>query len=143
MSMRKCVFGGLLASALLGLFVLAVVLAIIKAYHCTGTCSVSEGIAQLLETVGALVSAVVISELSVTTPAQAPGTRLAQVFPEGQRGSVKFLASAYIVVWLLSGLALVIVGWVLYPTVPQLNSAAKVWIGVAIAAAYAYFGIST
>ena len=95
------------------------------------TCSLSEGGSALLGTVGALVSAVVISELSVTPPAQVPGTRL------GRKGST----SLYILVWLLSGVALV-VGWAFYPKVPELNSTAKAWLGVAIGAAYAYFGIS-
>jgi hypothetical protein len=147
MEMRRVIFGGLIAFLLLALFVVAVILAIIKAHDCstatTGTCSpLREGVAQLLETVGALVSAVVVSELSTTPPAQAPGTRLGQVFPVGQRSYVTFIASFYIVVWLLSGLALVIGGWVLYPSVVQVNSAAKAWLGVAIGAAYAYFGIS-
>jgi hypothetical protein len=142
MAMRRVIFGGLIAFLLLALFVLAVILGVIKAHDCPTTCSLSEGVAQLLETVGALVSAVVVSELSITPPAQAPGTRLGQVFPEGQMSYVTLVASVYIVVWLLSGLALVIGGWVLYPTVAQLNSAAKAWLGVAIGAAYAYFGIS-
>jgi hypothetical protein len=141
--MRRLTFGGLLAFALLGLFVYAVVLALRVAYGCTSTCSLSDGVAALLETIGALVSAVVVSELSVTKPTDAPGTRLAvEGYSEGQRTTVKVLVSSYIVVWLISGLALVILGWVQHPTVPQVASAAKEWLGFAIAAAYAYFGIS-
>lgn len=139
--MRRLTFGGLLAFALLGLFIYAVVLALIVAYDCTSTCSLSDGVAFLLETIGALVSAVVVSELSVTKPKEAPGTRLAEGYSEGQRTAVKALASIYIVVWLISGLALVIF-WVQHPTVPQVASAAKEWLGFAIAAAYAYFGIN-
>ena len=142
--MKRVTFGGLLAFALLGLFVYAVVLALIVAYNCTTTsCSLSEGNAALLEAIGALVSAVVISELSVTNPNEAPGTRLAaQWNTKKQRTVVIALASTYIVVWLVTGLGLVILGWVLKPTVPQLASAARAWLGVAVAAAYAYFGIS-
>ena len=140
--MRRLTFGGILAFALLGLFVYAVVLALTVAYNCTSTCSLSEGVAALLETIGALVSAVVVSELSVTKPKEAPGTRLAEGYSEGQRAAVKVLASTYILVWLITGLGLVILGWVQKPTVPQVASAAKEWLGFAIAAAYAYFGIS-
>lgn len=75
--MKRVTFGGLLAFALLGLFVYAVVLALIVANNCTRTCSLNEGTAALLEAIGALVSAVVISELSVTKPNEVPGTRLA------------------------------------------------------------------
>jgi len=141
--MRRLTFGGILAFALLGLFVYAVVLALTVAYNCTSTCSLSEGVAALLETIGALVSAVVVSELSVTKPKDAPGTRLAvEGYSEGQRAAVIVLASAYILVWLITGLGLVIFGWVLGPAVPQVASAANGWLGFAIAAAYAYFGIS-
>lgn len=55
---------------------------------------------------------------------------------------MKALAAVYILAWLFSGLALVILGWVQHPTVPQVVSAAKEWLDFAIAAAYAYFGIS-
>lgn len=141
--MKRITFGGLLAFALLGLFVYAVVLALIVANNRTRTCSLNEGTAALLEAIGALVSAVVISELSVTKPNEAPGTRLAAAWTtEKQKTVVIALASSYIVVWLLTGLALVILGWVLKPTVPQLASAARAWLGVAVAAAYAYFGIT-
>lgn len=141
--MKRITFGGLLAFALLGLFVYAVVLALIVANNCTRTCSLNEGTSALLEAIGALVSAVVISELSVTKPNDAPGTRLAAAWTSPKQQTVVIaLASTYIVVWLVTGLALVILGWVLKPTVPQLASAARAWLGVAVAAAYAYFGIS-
>jgi len=141
--MKRVTFGGLLAFALLGLFVYAVVLALIVAHNCRRTCSLTEGNAALLEAIGALVSAVVISELSVTNPNEAPGTRLAARWnTDKQKTVVIALASTYIVVWLVTGLGLVILGWVLKPTVPQLASAARAWLGVAVAAAYAYFGVS-
>lgn len=142
--MKRITFGGLLAFALLGLFVYAVVRALIIANNCTSTpCPLNEGTAALLEAIGALVSAVVISELSVTKPNEAPGTRLAGEWTtKKQKNVVIALASTYIVVWLVTGLALVILGWVLKPTVPQLASAARAWLGVAVAAAYAYFGIT-
>ena len=59
--MSRLTFGGLLAFVLLGLFVYAVVVALSVAYHCTSTCSLSDAAAALLETIGALVSAVVVS----------------------------------------------------------------------------------
>jgi hypothetical protein len=143
MAMPKLWLGGLFGIILLGLFVIAVILGINEARACPqSACLLDDATSYLLGTVGALVSAVVVSELSVTPPTQAPGTRIAQAIPSA-RAFVMALASAYIAVWLLSGLALVIEGWVLYPTVPQLISAAKAWIGVLIGATYAYFGIST
>jgi len=118
--------------------------ALIVAESCSSTCSLSDAVAAFLETIGALVSAVVISELSVTKPKDSPGTRLADAGGNtpGQKTAVKALASVYILVWLISGLALVVLGWAQHPTVPQIVSAAKEWLGFAIAAAYAYFGIN-
>jgi len=144
--MSRLTFGGLLAIALLGLFVYAAMVALNTATHCSNTsCAVSDGIALLLETIGALVSAVVVSELAVTKPKEAPGTRFAEAhadYSAGQKTAVKTLAAIYILVWLVSGLVLVVIGLVQHPSVSQLNSAAKEWLGFAIASAYAYFGIS-
>lgn len=142
--LSRVAFGGLLAFVLLGLFVYAVVLTLIVAHDCQeSTCSLSDGLAFLLETLGALVSAVVVSELAVTKPTEVPGTRLATAYHEDrEKKIVKAFASFYIVVWLISGVALVILGWVQNSKVPQLATVAKEWLGVAIAAAYAYFGIS-
>ena len=142
--MSRLTFGGLLAYALLGLFVYVLVLGLNAARQCPSTCSLSEGNALLLATLGALVSAVVVSELSITKPTDAPGTRLAVVgYSPGQATTVKALVALYILVWLISGMALIILGWLQYPTVPQVISAAKEWLGFAIAATYAYFGISS
>ena len=140
--MTRLALGGLFGIILLALFVLAVIRGLNEANTCINApCVLNDATAYLLGTVGALVSAVVVSELSVTPPTQAPGTRIAQAFPAAS-AYVTFLASAYIAVWVLSGLALVIEGWVLHDTVPQVISAAKAWLGVLIGAAYAYFGIS-
>lgn len=141
--MSRLTFGGLLAYALLGLFVYVLVLALNTARRCPSTCSLGEGNALLLATLGALISAVVVSELSITKPTDVPGTRLAAGgYPPGKSTAVKSLVAFYILVWLISGMALITLGWVQYPTVPQVISAAKEWLGFAIAATYAYFGIS-
>lgn len=144
-AVNRLVIGGLLAIALLGLFVYGVVVALNTARAQAPVPPLSDGTMLILETIGALVSAVVISELAVTKPKEAPGTRLADALTEysaGQKRAVQVLASIYILVWLISGLALLVIGLVQHPTVAQVNSAAKEWLGVAVAAAYAYFGIS-
>src|SRR5262249_47675701 len=99
--MSRLTFGGLLAYALLGLFVYVLVLGLNAARQCPSICSLSEGNALLLATLGALVSAVVVSELSITKPTDAPGTRLAVVgYSPGQATTVKALVALYILVWL-------------------------------------------
>lgn len=115
--------------------------------HCTGPCPLNDAYTAFLETIGALVSAVVVSELSITKPTDAPGTRLAAAgaaagYSAGQQTTVKVLASLYILVWLISGLALVVLGWTRNSQVAPVIAAAKQWLGFAIAAAYAYFGVN-
>jgi hypothetical protein len=140
--MTRLNFGGVLAFALLGLFLFALVESLLLASSCsTSSCPLDDYTALLLQTLGALVSAVVVSELAVTNPGEAPGTRIAADLSAAQGTAVKTLASVYIVAWLISGLFLVVVGSQ-HPTVPQVLSAGKEWLGFAIAAAYAYFGVS-
>ena len=95
-----------------------------------------------MQTIGALVSAVVISELAVTSPGDAPGTQLATADPRVPAGVVQALVSLYILAWFLSGLGLIVWGWGLHDTVSPATAAAKEWLGYAIAAGYAYFGVS-
>jgi len=142
--MSRLTIGGVLAVVLLGLFAYAVVVALQVASNCASqnTCVLSDSIAFLLQTIGAFVSAVVISELAVTPPKDAPGTLRAAGYSDKAKLAVKILTTLYILVWLISGLFIVVLGWVRNTTVPQLVSAAKEWIGFAIGAAYAYFGIS-
>jgi hypothetical protein len=137
--------GGVLAFTLLGLYIYAVIVSLAKAIACPNgsTCTLDDSVALLLQTIGALVSAVVVSELAVTKPGDAPGTGIAaasQLSPSATR-SVKTLAFVYILCWLVAGVTLVVVG-ISHPGVPQVNSAEKEWLGFAIASAYAYFGVS-
>lgn len=140
--MNRLYVGGVIAITLLGLYAYALIIALNAARVCSGTCQLSEGVAFLLQTLGALVSAVVVSELAVTRPFEAPGSRIAAGLSAKEGNAVKILAFAYILIWLLSGVYLIVMGWLQHPTVPQIVSAAKEWLGYAIAAGYAYFGIS-
>lgn len=141
--MNRLYFGGLLATALLGLYIYAIVYTINFANHCSGACQLGESVSLLLQTIGALVSAVVVSELAVTSPSEPPGSQIANAVPAANRNAVTWLASAYLVIWLASGLVLVLFGWVKHEnSVPQLASAAKEWLGFAIASGYAYFGVT-
>lgn len=142
--MTRLNIGGVLAFTLLGLYLYAVAASLIQAVACLkAPCSLDDGTALLLQTIGALVSAVVVSELAVTKPGDAPGAGIAAASQLSPRGvmAVKTLAFVYIVAWLVSGVALVIVG-IWHPGVPQVSSAGKEWLGFAIASAYAYFGVN-
>jgi hypothetical protein len=142
--MSRLTVGGLLAVSLLGLYLYALIVALGLARSCPGSCpQLPDSISLLLQTLGALVAAVVVSELAVTKPKDSPGTRIAAELPAGQQSTAKVLVSLYILAWLASGLALIVMGWIQNPTVPQVVSAAKEWLGFAIAATYAYFGVSS
>lgn len=141
--MNRLYFGGLLATALLGLYIYAIVYTINLANHCSGTCQLDDSVSLLLQTIGALVSAVVVSELAITNPTDSPGSQIAAAVPASNRDAVKALAQAYLLIWLASGIVLVTFGWVKHDnSVPQLAGAAKEWLGFAIASGYAYFGVT-
>lgn len=147
--MSRLVAGGLLVISLLGLYLWAVIYAMLYAGTCqaTGTppqCTppITDFFVYFLQTVGALVSAVVVSELAVTSPGDTPGMRIAAAGSGVPAGTVKTLASLYVLAWFVSGLALVVWVWGLHDTVPAATAAAKEWLGYAIAAGYAYFGVS-
>jgi hypothetical protein len=98
----------------------------------------------LLQTIGALVSAVVAAELAVTKRGEAPAGRAFGFTAPGEAPTdpAKWTALAYLVVWLVLGLLAVILGMIEYRVeVPKLIDFAKTWVGLALGAAYAYFGI--
>ena len=55
---------------------------------------------------------------------------------------LKWIAAGYLLVWVLCGVAEVLVGYLWYPNVvPALTAASKSWFGIAIAAGYSYLGV--
>lgn len=144
-------FGGLIAVILLGLYAYATVDAI-QAALCIGSggpCPgypnnrLSEGVETVLNLVGGLVSALVIAQLAITPPGDAPGAGLvADSATNRSKNIVAVIAVTYVVVWVACGLAALIVGYMKYPNaVPQLTAAAKSWLGLAVAAGYSYLGL--
>ena len=142
--MNRLLIGGLLTLVLIFLYLYSLVTALLFASGCTqDTCPLDANVAFLLQTLGGLVSAVVVSELSVTSPGEAPGARISDVAVSNvQQRASTFVASAYILVWIVSGVALIILGWIQHSHVPEVVSAGKEWLGFAMAAGYAYFGVS-
>lgn len=145
----RLLFGGLIAIVLLGLYAYATVYSI-QAALCLGggpcttyTPNLNEGVVTVLNLVGGLVSALVISQLAITPPGDTPGAGLVEVNASDiLKNSVKIVAVIYVVVWVACGVASLIVGLMKYPdAVPILNAAAKAWLGLAVAAAYAYLGL--
>ena len=147
--MNRLIFGGLVVIILLGLYAYSVVVCIL-AVQClvepgcqTYTKDLNEGVVTVLNLVGGLVSALVVAELAVTDPSKAPaGATLAIDVPATMKKVVGIITAAYILCWILLGLASVIVGYLQHPNVvPALTASAKSWLGLAVAAAYAYLGV--
>ena len=149
---QKTIFGGAIAVILLGLYVYAVIAALVitsclsKGEACTSynKDSFTGGMALTMATVGGLVSALVIAELAITKPGESPSARLLNPDPSEKAKSIlKFTTFVYLAVWTLFGLLAFIIGFLLHPGVLQpLTDLGQSWLGLAVAAAYAYLGIN-
>jgi hypothetical protein len=154
MSPRQ-VFGGLLAIILLVLFLFL----LWRAFQVAGAVILCGSDASCLNvartrflpsmegglnTIGGLVSAIVIAELAITKPTEVPAARLfaaADTPPDGF--GPKAAAVAYLSVWVITGLAAY--GWasLLHPeALKPLTDYGNAWFGLAIASGYAYFGVN-
>jgi hypothetical protein len=101
------------------------------------------GIIYVVTTIGGLVSALVVSKLSITKPGEAPKFLHSSgkgVF-RGKR-LYAFLNVAYLVVWLVVGLVALVVGVLIFPkSNATLGEIGTTWLGLAVASGYAYFGL--
>lgn len=142
----KTVFGGAIAIILLGLYVYLVTGAI-TAVYCTPQpdclARFTDPMAAALALIGGLVSALVIAELAITKPGEPPLARTVGANSSKARiSTLTVLTFGYLGVWTLIGLVAFIVG-LNHPSVLQpLTDLGNSWLGLAVAAGYAYFGIS-
>ncbi len=147
----KIVFGGVIGFILLLLYSGTVAYMIFKIVNCDASqCKkdFGEGIIYVVTTVGGLVSALVISKLTITKPGDNPAVVLmTEAVDEDGITKTSLLATSltllYIIVWIFTGLIALILGVMIYPdansTISDLGTS---WLGLAVAASYAYFGIS-
>jgi len=97
-----------------------------------------------LNTIGGLISAIVIAELAITKPSEVPAARLfaAPGTPASGPGP-KAAAIAYLSVWVLTGLAAYVWASLLHPdALKPLTDYGNAWFGLAVASGYAYFGVN-
>lgn len=149
---QKTLFGGVIAVILLGLYVYAVIVALAvtsclaKGEECTSLTkeSFTSGMSTTLAMVGGLVSALVIAELAVTKPGETPYARVLDDNPSEQAKTIlKVTTTLYLLIWVIFGLLAFIVGFLQYPDFLQpLTDMGQSWLGLAVAAAYAYLGIN-
>ena len=147
------IFGGIIAVVLLALLSFSIFfMAMGVAAHCTGATVAmpckpapdlfSDGLVYVVTTVGGLVSALVIAQLSVTEPGQAPNIGTFAPTSRGGIFATNTVIILYLACWIATGLAALVVGVMLYPKVNStLADIGTTWLGLAVSSAYAYFGI--
>jgi len=138
------VFGALLAFLLLALYCSSALYLIYEVYHTAagGKVEKTDGYIYVLTTVGGLVSALVIAQLSVTKPGSTP--TIAGSKPESTLGiyATNTMVTIYLLAWVFTGLAALVVGVMINPDVNKtISDLGTTWLGLAVSAAYAYFGI--
>lgn len=141
--MLKALFGAVIACLLLAFYVCLVWIAISVVGCQTTGCQqagFNKNMAWALALIGGLVSALVVAELAITKPGEAP---LARVFTRstGPPKIVKILTVGYLLVWILAGFAAFWVGLRYEDAHQPLLDLGQSWLGLTVAAAYAYFGI--
>jgi hypothetical protein len=142
----KAVIGGLLACILLGVYVylawVAMSVVDCKPEPACLTVGFTDRMASALALLSGLVSALVISELALTKPGEAPLARsLASDASAAMSNTTKILTFVYLGVWALTGLAALLVS-LRHSELQALTDLGQSWLGLAVAAGYAYFGIS-
>ena len=101
-----------------------------------------DGLIYVVTTVGGLVSALVIAQLSVTEPGSAPTVGTFAPTSRGGIYATNIVIVLYLLGWIATGLAALIIGVMIYPNVSStLADIGTTWLGLAVSAAYAYFGI--
>lgn len=145
----KAVFGGAIAVVLLGIYVHLLWVAG-QIVHCTTTTGCTKPtaadfnsvMAASLNIISGLVSALVIAELAVTKPGDAPAARVLSANASTLAQTVlKYVTGFYVLVWLVAGLVAFMTGMHHPDALPALTNVGQAWLGLAVAAAYAYFGL--
>lgn len=146
----KTIFGGLISIVLLGIY-LHLVRVAVKVVYCvkeTGCTRYidgffNSGMAQALSVIGGLVSALVIAELAMAKAGKAPALR---ALPENASPlvvkTVTIVSTFYVLAWIGAGLTAFLVGLYHPDKVPPLTTLGQAWLGLAVSAAYSYFGLS-
>lgn len=104
----------------------------------------TEPMASTLALIGGLVAALVVAELSITKPGEAPAARLiAPETAEKNKRLMEALTGLYLLVWLVTGLCAFFFGYLKAdPNMPAaISNLGQSWLGIAVGAGYSYFGI--
>ena len=146
----KHIFGGIIASILLGIYTYLIYIAV-KIVYCLSTTDCTEytityfngGMIQALSLIGGLVSALVIAELAITKKGE---TKLLKHVLNVNSSKptiliVQIVAWMYVSIWIAAGATAYVVTLSPPEELPTLTTFGQAWLGLAISAAYAFFGI--
>lgn len=104
---------------------------------------VSSGLTYVLTTIGGLVSALVLARLTLTPPGENPAMIDFNTENKKELSTVKNLAFAYMLIWLIAGLAALVIGTVVFPEINStLSDIGTTWLGLAVSSVYVYFGLN-
>jgi hypothetical protein len=140
----KLLVGGFVALTLLGLYIYAVSRALFLVWY--GGPALTSGDVLALTTIGGLVSALVIAELAITRPGDMP-TVSVQAEPgrlsRAATTAAPWVIGLYMIIWAGVGVTAFVVGVMQHPgVVSSLTDLGQSWLGLAVASAYAYFGLN-
>jgi hypothetical protein len=142
---HKLIIGGIIAYILLILYGGIAIYIIHQVISCSADPSCSkvelhDGLIYVLTTVGGVVSALVVSKMTITTPGSDPA--ILRHFDEGQPMLVNIIVWCYLVFWAVIGLTSLVIGVIIFPGICKtLSDFGTTWLGLAVAAGYAYFNI--
>ena len=157
--MSRGAFSATIAILLLGLYVYAVLVSAAVA-QCEAThkpklpigvvcenypvARMTDGLKTILSLVGGLLAALVVATLAVTPPGSSAVIMLLGEDPSPkQKRVLTIVTTAFLLAWLVCGLVALVIGYIKYPdVVPELTAQGKTWLGTAVAAGYAYFGLN-
>jgi hypothetical protein len=141
----KLIIGGIIAYILLVLYSGITLYIIIKVIECARelSCDILDlhpGLIYVFTTVGGLVSALVVSRMTITTPGADPAVFTS--YKDGQPLLVNIIVWSYLIIWTLTGLATLVFGVLVFPDICKtLSDSGTTWLGLAVASGYAYFNI--
>lgn len=142
-------FGAMLAVILLLLYAVTLAFLVVHVIscgadvNCTTPFVITNGMIFVFTTVSGLVSALVVASLAATEPGTNPSRQwVGENASESSQKKANYIVAIYLGVWIFAGLTALIVGVMIYPSANQtLSDAGTTWLGIAVAAGYAYFGI--
>jgi hypothetical protein len=141
------IVGGIIAVILLGIYIRLIVAGSVIIHCATHTCvpqpfAFNDEMTFALSTISGLVSALVISQLAIAKPGESPGVALLGASPTARAvATVRIVSWSYVLAWLVSGCWIFMITMYHPTTLPTLTTLAHAWLGLAVAAGYAYFGL--